>query len=94
MTTAEITTIQTATRELNLMLTIEDERIDTHVSSHIRNQIRLLEQLITPDRDCHICKGTGLTVISLAGDEIPGASMLTTDVCTCVGLTDTEAIPL
>lgn len=93
MTTSELTTIQTATRELATMLTIEGDRLDDGIARHIHAQVRSLEQMIAPDPTCHLCGGSGYAPVSLYGDEIPGVSVTTTDVCSCVGQPALADIP-
>lgn len=91
MTASELETIATVTRELSTMLTIEADHLDSGIHRHIWNQVHALEKLIQPDPDCRSCKGRGMALITLYGDEIPGAAVMTTDVCSCVG--STESVP-
>lgn len=85
MTASELETISTVTRELTTMLAIEADHLDSGIHRHIWNQVQSLEKMIQPDPACRSCRGSGYAPVTLYGDEIPGAAVTTTDVCSCVG---------
>lgn len=85
MNQSEIEAISTVTRELSTMLTVEADHLDSGIHRHVWNQVQALEKLIQPDPACRSCRGTGMALVTLYGDEIPGASVTTTDVCSCRG---------